>query len=120
MQKGPKEGLLKILKGHRDLQKPTPKMSRDNLKDFRSNSEPPRGPPESFEDASEGEVKSKALSEDFNEDQLEAEWVQLRPKEMQQRLFQHIIHNYAQKKNLYFKSSFSFKSVVHSLQDFNL
>ena len=74
MQERSREGLLEILKGHRDLQGPAPKVGRDNLKDFESDSEPPRGPPESFEDTSEEEVKPKNLSEDLNEDQLETEW----------------------------------------------
>ena len=70
-------------------------MSRDNLKNFKNNSEPSEDSLKSFEDASEGEIKFKALSENLNEDQLEAEWAQLRPEEVQQRLFQHIIYNYA-------------------------
>ena len=74
MQKGFREGLLKILKSYRDLQELAPKMSRDNLKNFESNSEPLRGFLKSFEDISEGEVEFRALSEDLDEDQLEAEW----------------------------------------------
>ena len=119
MQKKPREGLLKILKSHRNLQGPASKADRNDLKDFKSNSEPPRGPLESFEDASEREIKSKALSGDLNGDQLEAEWAQLGPKKVQQRLSQYIIHNYVQKKNLYFKFFSFFKSVIYSLQNFN-
>ena len=74
MQKGSKEDLLKILKGHGNLQGPAPKAGRDNLKNFRSNLEPPEGPLKSFENASEGKVESKAFSGDFDEDQLETEW----------------------------------------------
>ena len=74
MQEKPREGLLKILKGYRDLQRPALKADRDDLKDFRSNSEPSEDPLKSFEDASEGKIKPRALSENLNEDQLEAEW----------------------------------------------
>ena len=74
MQKESREGLLKILKGHRDLQKPASKMGRDDLNNFRSNSEPSKSSFKSFENASEGEVESKDSSEDLNENQLEAEW----------------------------------------------
>ena len=74
MQKGFREGLLKILKGYRDLQRSALKADEDDLKNFESNSEPPEGFLENFEDASEREVKSRAFSEDLNEDQLEAEW----------------------------------------------
>ena len=73
MQEGSRKGLLKILKGHRDLQRPAPKAGRDDLKDFRSNLKPSRGSLKSFEDALEGEVEPKTLSENLNEDQLEAE-----------------------------------------------
>ena len=48
-------------------------MSRDDLKNFESDSELPRGPLKSFEDALEGKVESKALSEDLNENQLKTE-----------------------------------------------
>ena len=75
MQKGPREGFLKILKGHGNLWESASKVGGDDLKNFRSNSEPPEGPLKSFEDASEGEIKSKAFSEDLDEDQLEAEWI---------------------------------------------
>ena len=95
MQKGPREGLLKILKGHRDLQRFVSKAGKDNLKDFRSDLKSSESLLKSFEDASEGKVKSKALSENFNEDQFEAEWVWLGFKRVQQRLSQHILHNYA-------------------------
>ena len=74
MQEGPKKGLLKILKGHRDLQRSAPKADRDNLNDFRSNLKFSEGLFKSFKDASEGEVKSQDSSEDLNEDQLKTEW----------------------------------------------
>ena len=83
IQKRSKEGLLKILKGYRDLQRFVLKADRNNLKNFRSNLKPLRGSLKSFENASEGEVKFKAFSGDFNEDQLEAEWAQLRLKRVQ-------------------------------------
>ena len=73
MQKRLKKDLLKILKGHEKMQRSALKMSRDDLKNFRNNLEPPRGPSESFEDTSEGEVEPKAPSGDLDEDQLEAE-----------------------------------------------
>ena len=95
MQEELKEGLLKILKSHEDLQRSVLKVSRDDLKDFRSDSEPSEDLLKSFEDALEGEIESRAPSGDFNEDQLEIEWAQLRPEGAQQRLFWHIIHNYA-------------------------
>ena len=99
IQKRLRERLLEILKGHGDLQGPVPKVSRDDLKDFESSSEPPRGSIKSFEDASEGEIEPKALSEDLNEDQLETEWIWLRPEKMQQRLSQNIICDYVWEKN---------------------
>ena len=73
MQEGPK-GLLKILKGHRDLQGPALKAGRDNLNNFKSNSEPLKNLLKSFKDASEGEVKPRDPNEYLNEDQLEAKW----------------------------------------------
>ena len=120
MQEKSRKGLLEILKSHRDLQRPALKAGRDNLKDFRSNSEPFRNLSESFEDASEREVKPRALNKNVNGNQLETEWVQLRPEKAQQKLFQYIIHNYAQEENLYFKLSLFFKFIIHSLQNFNL
>ena len=120
MQKRPREGLLKILKGYEDLQGSAPKVSRDNLKDFESDLEPSRGPLENFEDASEGEVKSRAPSGDLNGDQLEAEWARLGPKGAQQRLSQYTIHDYVQGENLYFKPSSFFKFIVCLHQDFDL
>ena len=68
MQKRLKKGLLKILKGHRDLQESALKADRNNLKNFRSNSEFFRSLSESFEDISEEKIKSKTLSEDLNKD----------------------------------------------------
>ena len=73
MQKGSKKGLLKILKDHEDLQESALKAGENNLKNFRSNLKPPKGLPESFEDASKRKIEPKALNEDFNENQLEAE-----------------------------------------------
>ena len=73
MQEGSKKGLLKILKGYRDLQESALKAGENDLKNFESNSEPPRDSSESFEDASEREIKFRALSEDLDENQLEAE-----------------------------------------------
>ena len=119
MQEGSKEGLLKILKGCGNLWRSAPRAGGDNLNDFRSDSEPPEGAFESFKDASEEEIKSQDSSEDFNENQLKAEWAQLGPKEIQQRLSQHIIHNYAQKENSYSKPFSFFKFIVHLLQNFD-
>ena len=68
MQKGFKESLLKILKGYKNLQRSASKVDEDNLKNFKSNSEPFRDSLKSFEDVSERKIKFKALSEDFNED----------------------------------------------------
>ena len=73
MQEGPKKDLLKILKGCRDLQKSALRAGRDNLNDFKSNSESSEGILESFKDASEGKIESQDSNEDFNEDQLKAE-----------------------------------------------
>ena len=73
MQKGFKEGLLKILKNYRDLQKSAPKVNKNNLNDFRSDLELLRDSFKSFKNASEREVKSRDSSEDFDEDQLETE-----------------------------------------------
>ena len=70
MQKGFKKGFLKILKNHKNLQRSVSKTDRDNLKNFKSNSESLKGPSESFEDASEEKIEFKVFSEDFNEDQL--------------------------------------------------
>ena len=56
------------------MQRSALKVGRDNLKDFESDSESSRGPLKSFEDASERKIELKALSRDFDEDQLEAEW----------------------------------------------
>ena len=94
MQKRFKEDLLKILKGHKNLQESTLKAGRDNLKNFRNDSKSFKSFLKSFKDASEGEIEFKTFNEDFNEDQFEAEWTQLRFKEVQQRLSQYIIHNY--------------------------
>ena len=120
MQKGSRKGLLKILKSHEDLWKSVSKVSGDDLKGFRNNSEPLRSLSESFEDASEGEIKPKTPSEDLNGDQLEAEWAWLRPKEVQQRLFWHIICDYVWEKNPYSEPSSFFKFIICSFQDFNL
>ena len=73
MQKGLKKGLLKLLKGHGDLQKPAPKMSRDNLNNFRNDSDFLIGLFKSLKDASEGKIKSRNFNENFNEDQFKAE-----------------------------------------------
>ena len=75
MQEGFREGLLKILKGHRDLQRFTPKADRDNLKDFENNSESSENSSESFKNVLKEKIKFKTLSEDFNENQLEIKWV---------------------------------------------
>ena len=118
MQERPK-GLLKILKSHEDLQRPALKIDGNNLNNFRNSLKPLRNPLESFENTSEREVEPKDSSEDLNKDQLEAEWAWLRPEKMQVSLLQHIIHNYAWKENLYFKSFSFFKFIIHSLQNFN-
>ena len=73
MQKRFKEGLLKILKDYENLQRSALKMNKNDLKNFRSNSESSEGPLKSFKDASEGKIEFRAFSEDFNEDQLKAE-----------------------------------------------
>ena len=73
MQKGFKEGLLEILKGHKDLWKSVSKVSENDLKNFRSNLKSSEDFLKSIEDASEREIEFKTLSENFNEDQLEAE-----------------------------------------------
>ena len=86
MQEGPKEGLLKILKGHENLWRSALKMGRDDLNDFESDSEPLKGPLKNFEDASEGEVEPWDFNGDFNENQLETEWDWLRSERAQQRL----------------------------------
>ena len=70
MQKGSRKDLLKILKSYRDLQKSASKTDRDNLNDFRSNSEPSENSFKSFKNASEGEIESKDFNEDFNKDQF--------------------------------------------------
>ena len=75
MQEEFREGLLKILKGHRDLQKSVLKADEDNLNDFRSNLELSENLFESFKGALEGEIKPRDFNEDLNEDQLETEWV---------------------------------------------
>ena len=95
-------------------------MSRNNLNNFRSNSELLKNFFESFKNVSEEEVKPRDFNEDFNEDQFEAEWAWLGLKEAQQRLSQHIIHNYVQKENPYSEPFSFFKFIVHFLQDFNL
>ena len=71
MQKRSREGLLEILKGHRDLQKSALKAGRDNLNDFKNNLEPSEGPFESFKDTSE--VESQNSNRNLNEDQFETE-----------------------------------------------
>ena len=119
IQKRFKKHLLKLLKGYRDLQGFASKMNEDNLNDFRNNSNSPEGFLESLKDASEREIKSRDFNEDLDEDQLEAEWVQLESKEAQQRLSQHIIYNYIWEENSYSEPFSSFKSIVHSLQNFN-
>ena len=72
MQKGSKD-LLKILKGHRNLQESASKANENNLNDFKNNSESSEDPLESFKDASEGEIEFKDFNEDFDENQLKAE-----------------------------------------------
>ena len=73
MQKGLKEDLLKILKSYRDLQKFILKADENDLNNFKSDLKFFRGFLKSFKDALKREIESKALSEDLNEDQLEAE-----------------------------------------------
>ena len=68
MQKEFREGFLKILKGYENLQRPVSKVSRNDLKNFESNSEPSDDPLKSFKDASEGKVKSRTFNEDLDED----------------------------------------------------
>ena len=73
MQKEFKKGLLKILKSHRNLQKPALKANENDLKNFKSDLKPPKSPSESFEDASEEEIEFKTSDEDLDENQLETE-----------------------------------------------
>ena len=73
MQERSKEGLLKILKSYRNLQKSAPKVSEDDLNDFESNSELSEDSFKSFKNALKREIKPKDFSEDFNKDQLETE-----------------------------------------------
>ena len=73
MQKRFKEGFLKILKGHRDLQRFVLKADEDDLKNFENDLKSPEGLLKSFKNALEGKIESKALSEDFDENQLKTE-----------------------------------------------
>ena len=73
MSEGFKKGLLKLLKGHKDLQESALKVSRDNLNDFKSNLNSSEGSLENLENVSERKIKSKDFNEDFNENQLKAE-----------------------------------------------
>ena len=73
MQKGFKKDLLKILKSHRNLQKSVPKAGRNNLNDFRNNSEPLKNLFKSFENASEREVEPWDSSEDLDKNQFKTE-----------------------------------------------
>ena len=74
IQKGSKKCLLKILKGHRNLQESVLKENGNNLNNFESNSEPLKDSFKSFKDTSEGEIESRAFNENLNGNQLEAEW----------------------------------------------
>ena len=67
MQKRPKEGFLKILKDYEDLQGSALKVGRDDLNDFKSDLGSLKGPFESFEDVSEGEIEPWDFSEDLDE-----------------------------------------------------
>ena len=67
------KGFLKILKGYRNIQRFILKMSKNNLNDFRSNSEFFKIFFKNFENASEREIEFKNLSEDFNKDQFKTE-----------------------------------------------
>ena len=69
-------------------------MNEDDLNNFRNNSESSENSFENFKDTSEREVELKDFNEDFNENQLKTEKLQLKSKEMQQRLSQYIIYNY--------------------------
>ena len=120
MQKGFREGLLKMLKSYRYLQKSALKADKDDLNNFRNDLKSSESPLKNFENASEREIKSQDFNEDLNENQLETEWVWLRSKKVQQRLSQHIICDYAQKENFYSESFSFFKSVVCSFQNFDL
>ena len=57
MQKGLKEGFLKILKGYKDLQEPTLKADRDNLNDFRNNLKSLKSFFKSFKDTLEKKIE---------------------------------------------------------------
>ena len=120
MQKGFRENLLKLLKSHEDLQGPASKVDRNDLNNFRSDSNSLIGFFKSFKDASEGKIEFKNFNEDFNENQFKTEWIQLKLEEAQQILLQYIIYNYVWKENSYFKLFSFFKSIVHSFQDFDL
>ena len=120
MQKESRKGLLKILKGYRDLQKSALKMNENDLNDFRSDLKLLRNFFKSFENASEGEIEFKDLNEDFNENQFKAEWAWLKPERVQQRLLWYIICDYIWKENPYSEPSSFFKFIVYLLQDFDL
>ena len=72
MQKGPK-GLLQILKNYENLQRFTLKVSRDDLNNFKSDSEPSENLFESFENVSKRKIEPKNFNEDFNENQFKTE-----------------------------------------------
>ena len=71
MQKRFKKDFLKILKGYENLQESVLKISKNNLNDFRNNSEFLKGSFKSFKDTLKEEVESKDFSEDLNKNQFE-------------------------------------------------
>ena len=70
MQKESKN-LLKILKSYKNLQKFILKTDRDDLNNFRSDSESPKDFLENLKDISEKKIEFKDFNKDFNENQLE-------------------------------------------------
>ena len=89
------KGLLKILKSHEHLQKSVLKMNEDNLNNFRNSLEFSKNSLKSFKNILKKEIELKNFNKDLKEDQLKVKWVWLGPEEVQQRLSQHIIYNYA-------------------------
>ena len=83
--KGDFKRLLKILKGHKNLWKSVSKAGEDDLNDFKSKLEPLKNL-EGSEKALEREIKLRDLNGNFDGEQLQAEWVWLEPKGVQQRM----------------------------------
>ena len=73
MQEKSKKSLLKILKGYKNLQEPVLKTDKNNLNNFRSDSELSKNLFKNFENALKEEIESKDFNKNFNEDQLKTE-----------------------------------------------